>query len=206
MTNKVKLYIGILALGAALIGCGVWFALNPILQSPELKEQELIEIEIPDGNPIIFEELNFMMGGETDSLYIYEDGSVLYIEDKGLRMPIMGYPPTRTVNTGTLSTEELNSLLEFFKNNGFTELDEYYNFPGEPITGSLGEGHRTGDGSFTFIISYGELQKQVIAFGYLTPDDKETYPDMPFPLDELYVKLRIIAMKTVEVASGSIPQ
>ncbi len=49
-------------------------------------------------------------------------------------------------------------------------------------------------------INYEDLQKTVTAFGYLTPDRGETYPDMPPPLGELYVRLRDIALRTEEVA------
>jgi hypothetical protein len=45
-----------------------------------------------------------------------------------------------------------------------------------------------------------------MAFGYITPDGGETYPDMPSLLNEIYVKLRAISLQTQEVASENIPR
>ncbi len=183
MTNKMKLLIGLGVLGFVLLIGGTWFLVAPFSQK---SESTTITIRIPEGSPVIFEELRYLMGGEKDSLYIYEDGTVIYVEEKGLRIPTPKYPPTRTWKTGKLSSEELNSLLEFVKNNGFEKLNEYYQFSDTPSS--------DGDGQFTFSIDSVELQKKVITYGYLTTDKRETYPDMPFPLNELYVKLRDIIL------------
>jgi hypothetical protein len=148
------------------------------------------QIQIPEGVPLITAELDYRMRGEIDSLYIYEDGSVIYIEEKGLRLPTPGNPATRTWKTGKLLGEELNSLMEFINNSGFNKLNEYYRFPGKPE----GSGMTYSDGDFDFYFSYGGLQKKVTAVGYLTPDHGKAYPDMPYPLNELYVKLRDIAL------------
>jgi len=191
MTGKMKLYLGLLALGLLLVGGGLWFLYNPVPV-----------IDIPEGTPVISEKLDYIMRGEFSYLYIYEDGSVIYIEEKGLRLPSPGHPPTRTWKTGKLQLEELNSLLEFVKNSGFEKLDEYYQFPGKPIEGG---GFTMGDMGFTITIDYGNLNKTVTAFGYLTPDQGKTYPDMPYPLNEIYKKLKDIAEnKTEEVYRESI--
>ena len=61
------------------------------------------------------------------------------------------------------------------------------------------------DMSCTISINYGNLQKTVKAFGYLTPDNDMTYPDIPYPLNEIYERLRaIIEDKTEEVYRESI--
>jgi hypothetical protein len=44
----------------------------------------------------------------------------------------------------------------------------------------------------------------VTAFGYLTPDHGETYPDMPSPLNEIYGRLHVIALATEEVTRENI--
>jgi len=64
------------------------------------------------------------MREEFNHLYIYEDGTVIYSEDRGLRMPTRENPPIRTWKKGQLQEEELNSLLEFFRDSRFGELDE----------------------------------------------------------------------------------
>jgi hypothetical protein len=72
---------------------------------------------------------------------------------------------------------------------GFNELNESYLFPGTP----------SGDGNFKFTISSDTIQKTVTASNYLTPDQDQTYPDMPSPLNELYSRLRVIALSITEI-------
>lgn len=190
MTRRVRLYIGLLVMGLVIVGAGVWLLFT---QPPE--------IDIPEDSLVIYEKLEYVMRGEFSYLYVYEDGSIIYIEEKGLRVPSPGHPPTRTWKTGKLQPEELNSLLEFVKNSGLERLDEYYQFPGKPIEGG---GFTVGDMSFTVSIGYGDLQKTVTAFGYLTPDKGLSYPDMPYPLNEIYQKLRDVQNRTKEVFRQSI--
>ncbi len=182
MRNRGFLYI-LLFLGLVVIGGGVWM----LAKSPP-------EIDIPEGNPVIYERLDYVMRGQFSYLYFYEDESIIYVEEKGLRPP--GGHPTRTWKTGKLTTEQFESLLAYLENSGLDKLDEYYQFPGEPLAGG---GFRMGDMSFTITINSESLSKAVTAFGYLTPDDGETYPDMPPPLNEIYGRLRIIAQGTEEV-------
>ncbi len=184
MTGKVKLYIGLLVLGLVVIGGGVWF----LVKSPP-------EINIPEGSPVIVLDIDRVMAGEFSCLYIYEDGSIIYIEEKGLRIRSPLHPPKRTWRTGQIPAEELNGLLVFIEDSGFKELDEYYQFPGKPGEGG---GFTMGDMSCTVYIDYGDLHKKVTAFGYLTPDHGITYPDMPYPINEIYSKLKNIAGNQTE--------
>ena len=190
MTRKGILYI-LLVLGLAVIGGGIWM----LAKSPPM-------IDIPESNPVIYKQCDYIMRGEFSYLYIYDNGSVIYIEEKGLRIPSPEHPPTRTWNTGDITKEELTSLLQLFQTGEFIELDEYYQFPGKPnTTGGFG----MGDMSFTVSVNSENLSKKVTAFGYLTPDRGETYPDMPSPLNEIYGRLRDIAEnKTDEVYHESI--
>lgn len=197
MTGKMKLYIGLLVLGLVLVGGGSWGLLN----SPP-------RIEIPEGAPVIAMQLDFVMRGVFEKLYLYDDGAVLYVEEKNLRMPTPEYPPTRIWNKGQIPVEELNSLILLFQTDEFAGMDDYYQFSGkpmEPIEGAPPGGFTMGDGSFKFSIDYGDLHKTVWALGYLTPDHGITYPDMPYPLDEIYKRLRVIINdKTQEVYQESI--
>lgn len=185
MTGKVKLYIGLLVLGLVVVGGGVWM----LAKSPP-------RINIPEGNPVIYERLDYVMRGEFSYLYFYEDGSILFIEEKGLRIRSPLNPPTRTWKTGKFTPQQLDSLLAYLENSGLGELDGYYQFPGKPLEGG---GFRTGDMSFTISVNSENLSKTVTAFGYLTPDKGETYPDMPYPLNEIYGRLRVISQVTEEV-------
>jgi len=90
MTGKIKLYIGLLALGLALIGGGVWL----LFSSPP-------EIDIPEEAPIITMHNSYRTIGQgPDILNIYEGGTVIYIEEKGIS------PRTRIWKTGQLQNEE----------------------------------------------------------------------------------------------------
>jgi len=190
MTGKMKLYIGLLVLGVVAIGSGVWM----LAKSPP-------DINIPEEPPVIYEQLDYIMRGEFRYLYIYGDGSIIYIEEKGLRLPMPGHPATRTWRTGEFTPEQLDSLVAYFENSGLDELDEHYRFPGEP---SEGGSITRGDMDFTISIDSENLSKTVTASGYLTPDGGNTYPDMPSPLDEIYQRLRVIAVETEEVYRESI--
>jgi hypothetical protein len=208
MTNRMKLLIGLLAIGILLLGAGTWFLINPI-RNTEITETGQATVKLPETPPIISEKLEFMMRGESDNLYIYSDGSVIYAEDKGLRIPSTEYPPTRTWKLGKLNEEELVSLITIFRSSEFTALKSNFRYSGNPLD-PLGEtpssgGFTTGDGSFTFSINYTGFQKQVIANGFLTPDHGETYPSMPYPLDEIYVKLRnVILNHTKEISTETL--
>lgn len=190
MTGKMKLYIGLLVLGVVAIGSGVWM----LAKSPP-------RIDIPEEPPVIYEQLDYIMRGEFKYLYIYGDGSIIYIEEKGLRLPTPGHPATRTWKTGAFTAQQIDDLLTYFENSGLDKLDEHYLFPGEP---SEGGSMTRGDMDFTISIDSESLSKTVTASGYLTPDKGETYPNMPSPLNEIYTKLKSIAMETEEVYSEPI--
>jgi hypothetical protein len=192
MTGKMKLYLVLLFLGLVVIGGGIWM----LLQSPP-------EIEIPEGSPVIYEQLDYVMRGEFEYLYIYEDGSIIYIEEKGLRPP--GGNPARTWKTAKFTQPQMDSLLAYLENSGLGELDEYYQFPGKPNENPSG-GTSMGDMKFTITVNSDDLSKTVSAFGYLSPDNGETYPDMPSPLNDIYGRLRTISEITEEVYQEDISQ
>lgn len=190
MAVKRRILFILLVLGLVVIGGGVWM----LAKSP-------LEIDIPEGNPVVYEKLEYLMRGQFSYLYFYEDGSIIYVEEKGLRPP--GGHPTRTWSTGKFTQQQLYSLLAYLENSGLDKLDEYYQFPGEPIEGG---GMRMGDMGFTITVNSDNFSKTVTALGYLTPDDGETYPDMPSPLNEIYGRLRTLAMATEEVYQENISQ
>jgi len=204
MTGKMKLYIGLLVLGLVVIGTGVWLLFHPApaVDAPEISENISYQYLVPEGIPVISENVSHVMRGEFNFLSIYEGGEIIYIEEKGLRMPSPEYPPTRTWNTGQLQEEELDSLLEFIKKSGFEELEDGYKFPG---VGSLDTGLRKGDMHSTTVVNWEDLHKTVGASSYLTTDKGMTYPDMPYPLNELHKVLWQIAEgRTLEVARETI--
>ena len=110
-------------------------------------------------------------------------------------------PPVRTWRTGQLREEELDSLLDFIKESGFAEMADNYHFPGEPIESGGLSGFRSGDMFYTVAVNYRDLHKKVGASSYLTPDEGMTYPDMPYPMNELHKVLwQIAEYRTAAVA------
>jgi hypothetical protein len=184
VTGKMKLYIGLLVLGLLLLGGGLWLVCNPVPV-----------IDIPESPPLITMSISHRITGENGWLAIYEDGTAIHIKEKGRP------PEVRIWRTGQLEQEELSKLLEFFTDSHFETLNAVYEFPGVPVPGAT----KVGDMYCAISIDYGYLYKTVHASQYLTPDDGMTYPDMPYPLNEVYKKLRaIIENQTEEVYRESI--
>jgi hypothetical protein len=77
-------------------------------------------------------EVVYPLGGEQSYLTISEDGTVVYIQEKGLRPP--GAKPIRIRREGQVTKEEVSNLIEFFKESRFDELSESYQFPGKPMS------------------------------------------------------------------------
>ena len=195
---KRSTVIVLLALGLLLTGGGIW------LWPSVAPTNSNTNIPTPPGSPVIVMDVSHIMAGERSNLSIYEDGTVIFIEEQGLRMPSPGHPATRTWNTGQLGEEELNELLEYIRSSGFDILGSNYSFPGRPIEGGPLGGITTGDMSLTISIDHEDLSKTVTAAHYLAPDEGLSYPDMPDPLNDIYQRLMGIAVITVEVAHETI--
>ncbi len=181
MNGRMKLYIGFLVLGLVLVGGGLWGLLN---SQPR--------VEIPEGEPIIAMESLYTMAGVRTKLFIYEDGKVICTQDEGLRP---GGSGTRTWKKGRIGEQELGGLILLFRGDPFSELEGSYYW----------DEKQQSDLDLTISIDYQEIQKTVVASGYLSSDDGMTYPDMPYPLNEIYEKLKlIIDNRTEEVYSEPI--
>jgi len=187
MTGKLKLYIGLLVLGLLLLTSGGWLYYS----SPANK------VPVPSGTPAIVMNVGRTMAGALSYLAIYEDGTVINVEESGLRPP--GARATRVWKTGTLQKEEFDSLIQLFADNA-NELEETYRFDGiKNPDGSTS----SGDLDLTIHIDYQGLNKMVRAGLYMSPESSlfyVSYPDMPYPLNEIYERLRAIALQTEEVA------
>ena len=181
MTGKMKLYIGLLVLGLALVGGSLWFLFN----SPKV-------INVPEGEPIIAMESLYTMAGVRTKLFIYEGGTIICTQDEGLRP---GGSRTRTWKKGRINEQELDELILLIRGTPFAELEEGYYWLER----------RQSDLNLTISVNYQNILKTVVASGYLSPDGGLTYPDMPYPLNEIYKKLRDIGVnKTEEVYRESI--
>jgi len=183
----MKHYIGLLALGLLLVGSGGWLYYS----SPAHK------VPAPSGSPAITMRVGRLMAGALSYLAIYEDGTVINVEESGLRPP--GARTTRVWKTGTLHKEEFDSLVQLFADNA-DQLEETYRFGGiKNPDGSTS----SGDLDLTIHTDYQDLNKTVKAGLYMSPESSlfyVSYPDMPYPLNEIYERLRAIALETEEVA------
>ena len=192
MDGKKRLFIGLLVVGLVLVGSGLWLLLNPVPR-----------INVPESTPVIAMDITQTGGGTRNQLLISEEGTIIYREDTGLRP---GQVKTRVWSKGKLREGELAYLLEFINDSGFEALNSYYEFPGIPVpTENFPEARKYGDLYCTISVDNQDLQKAVSAASYMSPDDGMTYPDMPYPLNEIYRRLRIIIEdKTEEVYRESI--
>ncbi len=181
---KKGILLILVVLGIALIGGGLWL----------WYDSTRINVTIPEGTPLVVERIDYPMRGQSSQLLFYKDGSILFIEEKGWRPP--GGQPIRIWSTARFTQPQMDSLITYLENSGLDKLDENYNFPGEPVEGG---GLRKGEMDFTLTVYSDNLKKKVTAFGYLTPDNGETFPGMPAPLNDIYHTLRLISAETREV-------
>ncbi len=151
-----------------------------------------LKAQMPDGNPVIIMRILYTMRGERSFLGIYEDGFVVYVEETGMR------PTMQTIKiwkVGRVSGEELNNLFDFLRSSNFMELDKHYSLSTIPHT----------DLDLKILAYYQDINKFITAQGYSSPDGGKTIPNMPYPLNEIYKRLRDIAInRTVEVARETI--
>jgi len=151
------------------------------------------ELYTPQSDQVITDRLYDIDKGEFRYLSIYQDGNLTAIEMEDLLGPVDQH--VRILKTGKLSEEELNSLIKFFENSGFKEMDKTNEFSSSP--GS--------DVHYSVSARLGSSYRYIRASNYPSPDGGKTYPDMPYPLDEIYKMLKDIAdNKTNEVTRKSI--
>ena len=190
MRGRMKLYVALLIVAVATVGTGVGL----LLTRPH-------QVKLPDTAPIISTEASYLMGGQDDRLFVYEDGTVIRIWDRNLRISTPGNPPIRTWYTGKLSGTDLEDLKDLVTSKDFADLKYTYSLP-PPI--QSGGGVR-GDLDFTVAVNLAALTKAVQADGFMSSDGGVTYPDMPYPLNQVYARLHAISEKdTREVARQKI--
>lgn len=137
------------------------------------------------GNPVIMMRILYTMRGESSYFGIYEDGFVYCVEETGLRPT---WQTTETWKAGHISKEELNNLADFMRSNRFMEMEDHYSLSTIPQT----------DLDLRIQVYYQDINKFVTAQGYFSYDDGKTIPDMPYPLNEIYKKLKQIADNNTE--------
>ncbi len=178
------------ALGVIVIGVG----LGLLLTRPA-------GIKVPDGQPVVYAHELYTMQGIDNSLYLYEDGSVLYITLTGLRVPTADNPAVRTWYQSTMPASEVADLLGYFR-----EID-FNNLTIAPLWDGTGE-HPTpfSDLNYTVSVSSGDLQRTLLVSEYFPPTRTDQTAIMPAPLDEVYTRLSGIAAGAVEVRTEKVSQ
>jgi len=140
----------------------------------------------PQSDQVISDRLYDIDKGEFRYLSIYQDGSLIAIQMEGLRGPVDQH--VRILKTGELGEEELNSLIEFFENSGFRDMSPNNKFSGSPSS----------DVHYSVSARLGSSYRYIQTSNYFSPDGGKTYPDMPYPLNEIYKRLKQIADNNTE--------
>lgn len=189
MSRKLVLVI-VGVLGVVVIGVGVGLLVTrPAGFTP------------PDGQPVIYTDELYTMQGIDNALYLYEDGTVLYITETGLRFPTADHPAVRTWFKATLSPAEITDLLGYFR-----EID-FNNLTIAPLWNGTGE-HPTpfSDLMYTVSVSGGDLQQTLTISEYFPPTRTDQSAIMPSPMDEVYTRLAAIAAGAAEFRTEKVSQ
>ena len=150
---------------------------------------------IPDEEPVINMDLQWMMSGFKNVVTMYETGTVIYVKQWGLRHPNPDNPAVRVWKYGEIDTVDMENLLGFLDSVDFKNLEKYYK-PLDPST-------QSGVSSDLYAViyaRYNDIDKKVITEGYFTPEIDNPYKKLPYPLDEIYTKLITIAEEETEEA------
>ena len=127
------------------------------------------------GLPVITLEVDRIMVGSSDSIYIYRDGCVIASFERGKRLNGLTYPPYRTWKVGKISREEVDNFIEILRHGSFMDLGGVYN------------GHGGVD-YYYLSVNFGEMYKKVRAIGF------SSIADMPIPLNQIIDKIYDIGL------------
>jgi hypothetical protein len=110
MKGRMRVYVGLIVVAWPSWGTGVGLLVN-----------RPAKLELPDASPIVSVEAYYHMAGYKDRLFIYMDGTIIRIEDRGLRVPSAARPATRTWGKGALGRQRLSNLLSELTGPGESE-------------------------------------------------------------------------------------
>ena len=195
MTGKTWLYSILMVLVLALMGFGIWFVLNPD-----------DKIEVPEGDPLVLMDINNPETGTTSQLSVYEDGTVIYVEDSELEVPVVeGDEYIRTWRTGKASSGDIDYFFDYLDSVDFNEIEHAFLSPDieERFETSTGRPPSLGIGvSKDYIRIYADnsvVNNTIYALGFFTPGS-EPYSELPYPINFIYMELiDIIENDTEEV-------
>ena len=157
------------------------------------------EFTTPAGQPVIYTRELYTMQGIENSLYVYEDGTVLYVTETGLRFPSADHPAVRTWYRADLTTAELTGLLDYFREINFDTLriPPFWDGTGDPRV-------PMSDLMYTVAVSSGNVQRELTVSEYFPPTRTDQTAIMPAPMDAVYNRLAAIAAGATEFRTEEI--
>lgn len=197
MNGKTWIYSSLVVLILAVMGIGIWFVMHP--SDP---------VEIPENEPVVLMDISNPEQRTLGQLSLYEDGTVIFVEDSGLKTPVTpGDEFTRTWRTGKLKARDIESFFSYLGTVNFSEVKTTFISPdayGESETGGVTENRsRPGFNLGEYLrlsVDNGTIKNTVVAIGYFVAGSGAPYSELPYPLDYLYDELeKIIEDDTREV-------
>ncbi|HEY96460.1 MAG TPA: hypothetical protein G4O15_16155 [Dehalococcoidia bacterium] len=153
------------------------------------------DLIIPNEEPVISMNLLRVMGGRKDDLSIYEDGTVVFTKQWGLRLPAPDRPPMKAWRIGQIGAEDVGNLLEILELIHFNEL-EPRDRASDPHTGS----GIMSDLGVTISANKGYINNKVFSSGYSSDESPGQYKVYPLILNEIYSELMRIAEEETKEA------
>ena len=146
------------------------------------------DIVIPDEEPVISINLLRVMGGRNDDLSIYEDGTVVFTKQWGLRHPMPDHPPMKAWRLGKIGAEDVEDLFEILESINFNGL-EAHDRASDPHLGS----GRMSDLRVTISANNGYIDNKVFSLAYSSEENRSQYKVYPLILNEVFEPLMRIA-------------
>jgi hypothetical protein len=196
-TNKNKwLYPVLLVVVLALTGIGIWLVTG---SGPHNK------VEIPASDPIVLMDLNVPEEGTTSQLSVYEDGSVIHVQDSGLEVPVeKGDDYTRTWRTGKINPVDIDDFFEYLQSIGFNDIEYAFLSPDIEKNVEKNPGlpsfDLTGSDDYVRIFAdNGVVNNTIYAIDFYEAGNN-TYSELPYPVNLIHATLAdIVENNTKEV-------
>ncbi|MBN2240933.1 MAG: hypothetical protein JW712_14280 [Dehalococcoidales bacterium] len=155
-------------------------------------------MDIPKDNPVIYVNAVEETRGTRNQIEIFQDGTIVYLKENGLETASPDYPGTRVWGKGKITGAEMDRLKASINATAFENLKEWYHY--QPSVSTDNSPERIGDLELTIHLNCEGICKTVVAAGYTTPDNGLTYPNMPYPLNDIFYEVKYFGeIKTEEV-------
>ena len=188
------MYSSLLVAVLALMGFGIWFVLSP-------KDK----IEMPEGEPMVLIDINIPERRTLSQLSIYENGTVIFVEDSDIEMPMQqGDDYIRTWRTGKVDSGDLDYFFSYLDSIDFYEIETTFISPDayEGIPDDRGASHVVPGGLIDYVRIFADnnqTENAIEAIGYIS-NNTDPGAELPYPVNFIYAELvDIIENNTEEV-------